>query len=148
MKSVPHFLKGPYRNAMRLSMEEATHVNVVRSEREWRLFMLLPRLSLHRPSRRGHIHKSKLAERLNDFAEGKWTQLLRASKKCDEEAPAGMQRKRRRATQANELPQSCSDGELLGEALSGASIAPGNQDTLNSVRDREETTSRESSNSS
>ena len=34
MKSVPHFLRGPYRSAMRLAMEEATQPNPVRSERE------------------------------------------------------------------------------------------------------------------
>ncbi len=45
MKSVP------YRNAMRLAMEEATHVVPDRSERGWRLFLLLPRLLLHRPAR-------------------------------------------------------------------------------------------------
>ena len=50
MKSIPHFLEGPHRKSIRLAMDEATHVNVVRSERG-SLFMLLPRLLLHRPLR-------------------------------------------------------------------------------------------------
>ena len=67
MKSVPHFLRGPYRNAMRLAMEEATHVVPGRSERGWRLFLLLPRLLLHRPPTRGNIHKNKLAQRFRGW---------------------------------------------------------------------------------
>ena len=49
MKSVPHFLRGPCRSAMKLAMEEATQPNPVRSERGWCLFFLLPRLLLYRP---------------------------------------------------------------------------------------------------
>ena len=51
-KSLPRFLRGPHRNAMRLAMQEATHVVPGRSERGWRLFLLLPRLLLHLPPRR------------------------------------------------------------------------------------------------
>ena len=52
---------------MRLAMDEANHSNVARSERGWRLFLLSPRLLLHRPPGGGHIPKSKLAHRFNDF---------------------------------------------------------------------------------
>ena len=98
--------------------------------------------------------QEQVAERFDDFAERKWTQLLRASKKCDEEAAAGMHRKRRRATQANELAARATvlfmeELSVGQEALEGARTAPGNQDTLkNSFRQGEETTSRESFNSS
>ena len=53
MKNVPHCSRRPYRNAMRLAMNEANHSNAVRSKRGWRLFLLLPRLLLHRPPRGG-----------------------------------------------------------------------------------------------
>ena len=57
-------------------MEEATQPNPVRSERGWRLFLLLPRLLLFRPPRGGNIHKNKLGERFQAFAEGRWSHLL------------------------------------------------------------------------
>ena len=51
MKTVPHFLRGPFRSAMRLALEEANEFNENRRERGWKLFMLLPRLLLFRPPR-------------------------------------------------------------------------------------------------
>ena len=65
MKTVPHFLRGPFRSAMRLALEEANEFNDNRRERGWKLFMLLPRLLLFRPPRGGNIHKSKLAQRFS-----------------------------------------------------------------------------------
>ena len=70
MKSVPHFLREPYRSAMRLAMEKATQPNPGRSERGWRLFLFLPRLLLFRLLRGGNIHKNKLGERFQAFREG------------------------------------------------------------------------------
>ena len=96
MESVPHFLRGPYRSAMKLAMEEATQLNPIRQERGWRLFLLLPRLLLYRPPRGGNIHKSKLAERFQAFAEGQWSSLLRQSRQYAEEASKAQHRKRRR----------------------------------------------------
>ena len=142
MKNVPHCLRGPYRNAMRLAMDEANHSNAVRSERGWRLFLLLPRLLLHRPPRGGHIPES---HRFDDFAAGKWLYLLSASRKCDEEASVAVHRKRRREGQAGEMERRAARahgfvqlGELSSgrQALEGASVAPGTHDTLYSLRDR------------
>ena len=59
MKTVPQFLRGPFRNALRVAMDEAPEANQLRSERGWKLIMLLPRLMLFRPSRGGNVHKSK-----------------------------------------------------------------------------------------
>ena len=50
--------------------------NAVRQERGWKLFLLLPRLLLHRLPRGGNVHKSKLAQRIEDFARGRWLDLL------------------------------------------------------------------------
>ena len=47
-RSVPHFLKGPFRNALRLALEEAVSEEVIRQERCWKLLLLLPRMLLHR----------------------------------------------------------------------------------------------------
>ena len=96
MKTIPHFLRGQFRNALRVAMDEALEMNQLRSERGWKLFMLLPRLLLFRPPRGGHVHKSKLAERFQDFIEGKWMHLLRTSRQCAEDASSAQCRKRRR----------------------------------------------------
>ena len=64
-KSIPHFLRGPYRSAMRLAMEEANQGNNQRRERGGR---------------------GKLAQRFDDFFQGRWRALLVASRKCAEEA--------------------------------------------------------------
>ena len=42
MRSVPHFLKGPFRNALRLAMEEAVSEEVIRQERGWKLMLVAP----------------------------------------------------------------------------------------------------------
>ena len=52
MRSVLEFLEGPFRNALKLALEEATWGNSVqvevRQKREWKLLELLPRMLLHR----------------------------------------------------------------------------------------------------
>ena len=78
MKSVPHFLRGAYRGAMRIAMEEATQPDLRRSER-------LPRMLLHRPGRGGNISKTKLTSRFDDFSAGRWDVLVSASEACDME---------------------------------------------------------------
>ena len=68
MKSIPHWLKGPFRNALKMAMEEAIRPGVLHQERGWKLFLLIPRLLLHRPPRGGLVPKSKLVQRFDDFA--------------------------------------------------------------------------------
>ena len=94
-KTVPHFLRGAFRNGMRIAMEEATHAQAGRHERGWKLFMFLPRMLLHRPSRGGNIQKNKLVSRFDDFSAGRWDVLIRASEICDREAVVARTRKRR-----------------------------------------------------
>ena len=48
MKAIPQFLRGSFRNAMRVAMDEALQTNEVRNTRGWKLFLLLPRMLLHR----------------------------------------------------------------------------------------------------
>ena len=59
MKNIPHFLRGAFRNCLRLAME-ACQRDPVRCERGWKLFMLLPRMLLHRPPRGGNIPRVPL----------------------------------------------------------------------------------------
>ena len=81
MKTVLHFFRGPFRNALKLALEEATWGNSrddeVRQERGWKkLLMLLPRMLLHRAPGGGLISRAKLVERFEAFAKGEWTKLL------------------------------------------------------------------------
>ena len=59
MKSVPRFLRGPFRIAMRCAIEEimagVRSQNVDREENGWRLFLSLPRMLLPKPARGGRI---------------------------------------------------------------------------------------------
>ena len=129
---------------MRLAMEEANQGNEQRRERGWKAFLLLPRLLFHKPPRGGHVHKGKLAQRFDDFFQGRWRTLLVASRKCAEEASVIQQRKRRRQRPDDELKRRAERalvlvqmGELSSgrQALEGASLAPGTRQTLEALRD-------------
>ena len=52
MRIVPPILRGPFRNALRIAMDEAIGVievfDELRQERAWKLFLLLPRMSAPR----------------------------------------------------------------------------------------------------
>ena len=103
MKNVPQFLRGSFRNAMRVAMDEAIQENEVRRTRGWKLFLLLPRMLLHRSRRGGNISKSKLVQRFDDFCGGQWAGLLSASASCDADAMVVRHRKRRRQSPADDV---------------------------------------------
>ena len=95
MKSVPRFLRGPYRIAMRVALEEIESADDTRRERGWKLFLLLPRLLLHRSPRGGTIPRSKLLKRFDLFNRGEWISLLEASRVCCDEAAVARRRRGR-----------------------------------------------------
>ena len=112
------FPKGPFRNALRLALEEAVSEELIRQERGWKLMLLLPRMLLHRPPRGGLIAKDKLHERFPSFARGEWLALLEASGRCDEEAAIA---RRRRRHQGDDVQKTAARAELkvaLGELSS------------------------------
>ena len=143
MKSIPQWLKGPFRNALKMAMEEAIRPGVLHQERGWKLFLLIPRLLLHRPPRGGLVPKSKLVQRFDDFARGYWEKLFQ-SEKCDEEASRACTRKRRRQKPEDDITRRAAralalaqKGELSAgrQALEGADLAPGTMETLRELRD-------------
>ena len=87
MRSVPRFLHGPFRNAMKMVLEEImASVEDVRVTRGRKVFLLLPRLLLHRPPGGGVISREKLVTQFEAFTRGDWRWLLEASRICDEQA--------------------------------------------------------------
>ena len=115
MRSVPTFVEGVFRKALVLAIDEAlaglAALDESRQERAWKLFMLLPRLLLHRPSRGGLVKKSKLRERFAQFASGRWDSLLEESAKGAEEGSDLARRKRRR--EQDELVKRAARAEKL-----------------------------------
>ena len=116
--------------------------NEARLTRAWKLFLLLPRVLLHKPARGRLVPKEELRRRFNLFAQG-WEELIIASRQCDEVADKAAVRRRRR--QQGDTVEKRADRALdlvhMGElsaarhALEGDPIAPGNQQTLRALQD-------------
>ena len=71
MRSVPRFLQGPFRNAMKMVLEEImASIEDVRVTRGWKVFLMLPRMLLHRPPGGGVISREKLVARFEAFTQG------------------------------------------------------------------------------
>ena len=133
MISVPKFMQGSFRAVLKAIMEEVSAArlagDVLRQSRDWKAFLLLLRLLLHKPPRGGLIQK-KLEERLELFARGNWLSLLRASEQCaGKEGKTTRDTLDKRAARALELVQmrELSSGR---QALEGAELAPGTLATL------------------
>ena len=145
MKSVPHCLKGPFRNVTKVLLEEIVEGRErndgIRQERAWKAFMLMPRMLLHRRCRGGKVGKEKLMELFDLFCAGRWDDLLADSIAYDEEARTT---RKRRTQNHGDLEHRVSKamtriqlGELTAgrQALEGADLAPGTQ-TLRQLRQR------------
>ena len=124
LKAVPRFMKGAYRSAMRIALAEIdegrSHHAILRASRGWKLFLLLPRLLLHRSPRGGKIPKAVESGHLfwpaNERIQPVEFRLLRVASDVQ---PATMSR----AARAEALVH-------MGEALEGAALAPGTDATL------------------
>ena len=149
MQSVPWVIRGAFRTAVKVAMQEilaGTEANSeVRVARGWKLLLLLPRMILFRPPRGGNVSRQKLESRIVAFHEGRWMELLRDSTVAAETAHTQSVRRRRRqdhdedarrAARAMTLTQM---GELSAarQALEGAPVAPGTMSTLRALTDPE-----------
>ena len=146
MKTVPFFLRGTFKTALKASLQEirrGQHEHDDTTEiRGWKLFFLLPRILLHRPPRGGLVPKAQLQERVDKFLQGQWVALLETSLELSIQGAAASCRRRRgqkdtierRAARAFEL---CQLGELSSarQALEGAAIAPGDSRTEKLLKD-------------
>ena len=142
MRTVPKFMRGGFRNALRVAIQEALSVDERRSERGWKLLLMLPRMLLFKPPRKGTVAKEKLMARLEMFRAGRWEQLLADSRQCAEQAGQVLSRRSRRggpttAQRADRALHLVQLGELSSarQALEGAEIAPGDRNTLAALQD-------------
>ena len=145
MHSVPFFLRGVFRGALKVSLQAIMRGyeqhSDLRITRGWKLFMLLPRMLLFRPRRGGKVPKKRLEERFHMFQEGRWLELLASSRGIEASVHQSSVRRRRRQRQDDGVQRRVDRahslvrlGELSAarQALEGANVAPG---TLTTLRD-------------
>ena len=95
LRSVPRFLHGPFRNVLKIALEECLSPEILRQERGWKLLMLVPKMLLHRPPGGGLIPKSRLVQRFEVFSRGEFSSLFTLSEVCDTKAAISCHRHRR-----------------------------------------------------
>ena len=128
MRTVPFFLRGAFRAAMRMSMEEIVSGwnlhDEVKQERGWKLFFLLPRMLLSRPCRGGLVPRKKLETRFQKFFAGDWLDLISDAESVSRQALSARVRKRRRRTRPDGNAARAESLAMMGE-LSAARQALG-----------------------
>ena len=116
--------------------------NVLKQERGWKLFLLIPRLLLNRPARGGLISRRKLRERFEKFAQGRWVELQVAFAAVEDDAQT--RRSRVSRTRSDSVGHRVARAESLAHlgdlsaartALEGAPCAPGDDITLRGLQD-------------
>ena len=116
MQSVPWVIRGAFRTAVKVAMQEilaGTEANShVRAARSWKLLLLLPKMILFRLPRKGNVSRQKLESRIVAFHEGRWMELLRDSTVAAETAHTQSVRRKRR------LDHACHDSHPDGRIVS------------------------------
>ena len=83
MRSIPKFMRGVFRGAMKVGLQEITKgrggEQYSGGESGMEIVHASPRLLLSKPSRGGLIPKGRLKERVTKFCAGEWIPLLEAS---------------------------------------------------------------------
>ena len=145
MKSVPKFLQGAWRAALRIALEEVcTGFQVGYITRQTRgLFLLLPRMLLHKKPRGRAIPRQKLEERFVRFVSGRWSDLVESAQQAEEQAHQSSVRQRRRQStddSAKRVERAVSLAQMgevtrARQALEGAQMALGTLATLRDLTD-------------
>ncbi len=141
LQACPHFLRGRYRHAQRLALEQVVESATEEDERRgWKAFGPLSIMLLHRTLSRGSVGKQELERRCELFASGEWSTLLSSAEAC-----VGDARRRRPSSDAEERKrkreQACAKIRLeelskARHALTSAALAPGTPETLRQLRTR------------
>ena len=133
-QSPPNFIRGRIRQAMTMSLtsiiQADTHEQKIRA---WKLWMLLPRMLMHRPPNTRQLSKEEWRIRIAHFQAGRWTHLLDAVERTTPTQP-GTNTLEQRARRARHLVH---QGELSAarQALTAGPLAPGDASTLEELRD-------------
>ena len=137
-QSPPPFLKGRVRHALGLALAAIQQAETQQqSVRAWKLWLLLPRMLLHRPTGVRTLPKPEWHARITAFQAGEWLALLRAAQDSTtnnstptEQAPTAQQ-------QARRARQLVHQGELSAarQALTAGPLAPRTEATLQELRD-------------
>ena len=105
--------------------------NELQQDRGWKLFLLLPRMLLHKPAR-GTIPKAKLVACFDKFAAGQWNDIINEGVQCAEDAATLFRRQRRRDAQTvreRRALRALQCVQSVRQTLEGAELAPGNEET-------------------
>ena len=147
MPSVPFVMRGAFRSALRIALQEIIDGTEAQSEvrtvRGWKLLLLLPRMLLYRGHCGGLIPRKQLETQLRQFQNGDWFTLL-TDARCAEQSHTHSVRGRRRSQpdevqRASHAMSLVQVGELSAarQALEGAALAPGSLATLRVLTDPE-----------
>ena len=117
VRTVPKFMRGGFRNALRVAIQEALSVDPRRSERGWKLLLML-RMLLFKNPRKGTVAKEKLMERLEMFRAGRWDQLLADSRRFADELSQLVSRRSRRGVTMSQRAERALRLVQLGELSS------------------------------
>ena len=151
-QSPPSFLKGRFRQALTFALEAILQAHTPeQSVRAWKLWMLLPRMLLHRPPGTRTLSKADWRERIAKFQQDEWTLLLRQGGVHTDTDPAlrpqdpqntevvgaetpHQPTQEQRTRRARQLTH---QGELSAarQALTTGPLAPHTQATLQELRD-------------
>ena len=133
----PHFIRGRIRAAWHFSLEQITQARTdVESTRAWTLWLLLPRMLLHRTPGTRTLPKEEWRRRLHAFQQGDWHHLLHHSDmaEANQATTTSTPTPERRAERARHLVH---QGELSAarQALTATPPAPGTESTLAQLQD-------------
>ena len=144
-QSPPTFLKGRIRQAMHFVLEAILQATTPdQTLRSWKLWLLLPRMLLHRPPGIRTISKPNWRLRITQFQEGEWTALLRNAAAANPPTADGSTGQRRTLPETPNLEQRTRrarqlvhQGELSAarQALTAGPLAPSTAATLQELRD-------------
>ncbi len=138
-QSVPAFLRGPFRRAVRraLTATQTSGDDEEQQTRGWKLLLLVPRVLLRKSLGQKAAPKDELLDQLPRFEAGEWAQLLAeilVPRNTTRGGDAEADRDERRCERALALVR---QGEVSAarQALTASDVAPGTQATLNELRD-------------
>ena len=127
LKTCPHFLKG-----------QKLEAEPVGEERAWKLFTFVPIMLWHRSRNTGCIGRSELAQRVEDFDAGRWSELLCEARRevvRGGEPQCKSDEKARRGAAAQRRVERCQISRARLELI-GASLVPKNADTVTELRNK------------